>query len=177
MITRKEQYDWAIKRVEELLPMVSDDMPLDNPKLIELELLSNLVSDYEEANYPIGPAKKNDVQDFPKIDVQDYPVDKDIQALAGTIVIPPLNDGIPENVSLKDIRKAVDRYEQADKRWKESFKRRDLGVKEDAGDDLYRLAKGLLKRGALYTWRDAVLDSWEKDKDIPNPDDFDAEND
>lgn len=86
MITRKEQYDWAIKRVEELLPMVSDDMPLDNPKLIELELLSNLVSDYEEANYPIGPAKKNDVQDFPKIDVQDYPVDKDI--LAGTIVIP-----------------------------------------------------------------------------------------
>ena len=107
--------------------------------------------------------------------MQDYPVDKDI--LAGTIVIPPLNDGIPENVSLKDIRKAVDRYEQADKRWKESFKRRDLGVKEDAGDDLYRLAKGLSKRGTLYTWRDAVLDSWEKDKDIPNPDDFDAGSD
>ena len=54
MITRKEQYDWAIKRVEELLPMVSDDMPLDNPKLIELELLSNLVADYEEEHYPIA---------------------------------------------------------------------------------------------------------------------------
>lgn len=78
---------------------------------------------------------------------------------------------------LRISRKAVDRYEQADKRWKESFKRRDLGVKEDAGDDLYRLAKGLSKRGTLYTWRDAVLDSWEKDKDIPNPDDFDAGSD
>ena len=41
MITRKEQYDWAIKRVEELLPMVSDDMPLDNPKLIELERIKS----------------------------------------------------------------------------------------------------------------------------------------
>lgn len=86
---------------------------------------------------PLARRKKNDVQDFPKIDVQDYPVDKDIQALAGTIVIPPLNNGIPENVSLKDIRKAVDRYEQADKRWKESFKRRDLGVKEDAYNLLF----------------------------------------
>ena len=169
MITRKEQYDWAIKRVEELLPMENDDMPLDDPKLIELELLSELVAGYEDTLRPIRSAEI--------IDVQDYPVDKDILALAGTIVIPPLNDGIPENVSLKDIRKAVDRYEQADKRWKESFKRRDLGVKEDAGDDLYRLAKGLLKRGTLYTWRDAVLDSWEKDKDIPNPDDFDAGSD
>lgn len=169
MITRKEQYDWAIKRVEELLPMVNNDMPLNDPKLIELELLSELVAGYEDTLRPIRSAEI--------IDVQDYPVDKDIQALAGTIVIPPLNDGIPENVSLKDIRKAVDRYEQADKRWKESFKRRDLGVKEDAGDDLYRLAKGLLKRGTLYTWRDAILDSWEKDKDIPNPDDFDAGSD
>lgn len=169
MITRKEQYDWAIKRVEELLPMVNNDMPLNDPKLIELELLSELVAGYEDTLRPIRSAEI--------IDVQDYPVDKDIQALAGTIVIPPLNDGIPENVSLKDIRKAVDRYEQADKRWKESFKRRDLGVKEDAGDDLYRLAKGLLKRGTLYTWRDAVLDSWENDKDIPNPDDFDAGSD
>lgn len=169
MITRKEQYDWAIKRVEELLPMVNDDMPLDDPKLIELELLSELVASYEDTLRPIRSAEI--------IDVQDYPVDKDILALAGTIVIPPLNDGIPENVSLKDIRKAVDRYEQADKRWKESFKRRDLGVKENAGDDLYRLAKGLLKRGTLYTWRDAVLDSWGKDKDIPNPDDFDAGSD
>lgn len=169
MITRKEQYDWAIKRVEELLPMVNDDMPLDDPKLIELELLSELVAGYEDTLRPIRSAEI--------IDVQDYPVDKDILALAGTIVIPPLNDSIPENVSLKDIRKAVDRYEQADKRWKESFKRRDQGVKEDAGDDLYRLAKGLLKRGTLYTWRDAVLDSWGKDKDIPNPDDFDAGSD
>lgn len=50
-IENKEQYDWAVKRVEELLPLVSDETPLTDPNSIELELLSNLVADYSEEHF------------------------------------------------------------------------------------------------------------------------------
>ena len=47
-IENKAQYDWAVNRVEELLPLVDDNTPKDDKNLIELELLSNLVADYSE---------------------------------------------------------------------------------------------------------------------------------
>ena len=47
-IETQAQYEWAVKRVEELLPLVTDETPLDDPNSIELELLSNLVADYSE---------------------------------------------------------------------------------------------------------------------------------
>lgn len=54
MIENKQQYDWAVKRVEELLPLVNDNTPMDDPNSIELELLSNLVADYSDKHYAIG---------------------------------------------------------------------------------------------------------------------------
>ncbi len=42
------QYEWAVKRVEELLPLVGDNTSLDDAHSIELELLSNMVADYSE---------------------------------------------------------------------------------------------------------------------------------
>ena len=53
-IENKEQYDWAVKRVEELLPLVNDNTPKNDPNSIELELLSNMVADYSDKNYAIG---------------------------------------------------------------------------------------------------------------------------
>lgn len=53
-IETKEQYEWALKRVEQLLPLVNDDTPRTDPNSIELELLSNLVADYSEAHYSLG---------------------------------------------------------------------------------------------------------------------------
>lgn len=50
-IENEEQYNWAVKRVEELLPLVSDDTPLTDPNSIELELLSNLVADYSDEHF------------------------------------------------------------------------------------------------------------------------------
>ncbi len=47
-IENQTQYEWAVKRVEELLPLVKDDTPLNDPNSIELGLLSNLVADYSE---------------------------------------------------------------------------------------------------------------------------------
>ena len=58
-IENKEQYDWAVNRVEQLLPLVNDDTPKNDPNSIELELLSNMVADYSDKHYAIGePATK-----------------------------------------------------------------------------------------------------------------------
>lgn len=60
-IETKKQYDWAVKRVEELLPLVSDNTPADDPNSIELELLSNLVADYSDAHFALGEPTLSDV--------------------------------------------------------------------------------------------------------------------
>ena len=53
-IENKAQYDWAVARVEELLPRVDDTTPKDDKNLIELELLSNLVADYSDEHFAVG---------------------------------------------------------------------------------------------------------------------------
>ena len=53
-ITTNEQYEWAVKRVEELLPLVNDYTPVNSPESIELQLLSGLVADYSEKHFIIG---------------------------------------------------------------------------------------------------------------------------
>lgn len=53
-IENKSQYEWAVKRVEELLPLVTDKTPIDDPNSIELELLSNMVADYSEEHFALG---------------------------------------------------------------------------------------------------------------------------
>ena len=53
-IENRVQYDWAVKRVEELLQLVNDDTPLTDPNSIELELLSNMVADYSDEHFSIG---------------------------------------------------------------------------------------------------------------------------
>lgn len=60
-IENKTQYDWAVARVEELLPLVDDNTPRDDKNFIELELLSNLVADYSDAHYAIGAPSLADV--------------------------------------------------------------------------------------------------------------------
>jgi Predicted transcription regulator containing HTH domain len=60
-IENKEQYDWAVKRVEALLPLVDDSTSIDDPNSIELELLSNLVADFSDEHYSIGEPSLVDV--------------------------------------------------------------------------------------------------------------------
>lgn len=59
-IENEKQYEWAMARVEELLPLVKDDTPTSDSNYIELVLLSNLVADYSEEHYlleePSDPA-------------------------------------------------------------------------------------------------------------------------
>lgn len=52
-IENETQYKASMERIEEIMPLVGDDTPLTDKNLIELELLSNLVADYDEVRYPI----------------------------------------------------------------------------------------------------------------------------
>lgn len=53
-IENEKQYQVAFKRVEELMLSLPEDTPEDDPQMVELILLGNLVADYDEEHYPIG---------------------------------------------------------------------------------------------------------------------------
>ena len=50
----KEQYEFALARVEELLPLVTDSTSANDRNAIELAMMSDVVIDYEKEHYPIG---------------------------------------------------------------------------------------------------------------------------
>ena len=60
-IENQAQYEWAVKRVEELLPLVTDETPATDANSIELELLSNMVADYSEEHFSIGTPSLTEV--------------------------------------------------------------------------------------------------------------------
>ena len=60
-IQNETAYKAAMERIEELLPLVDDNTPLNDKNLIELDLLSELVADYEEEHYPIKSPSLVDV--------------------------------------------------------------------------------------------------------------------
>lgn len=53
-IENEKQYLVALKMVEELMLGLPEDTPEDDPRMVELTLLGNLVADYEDEHYPIG---------------------------------------------------------------------------------------------------------------------------
>jgi HTH-type transcriptional regulator/antitoxin HigA len=52
-IKNKVQYEATCKRIEELLKVVGNDTSSNDKDFIELDLLSDLVADYEEKHYPV----------------------------------------------------------------------------------------------------------------------------
>ena len=49
----KEQYEFALERIEELLPLVDDNTPANDVRALELSLLSDLVIAYETVYFPV----------------------------------------------------------------------------------------------------------------------------
>jgi len=47
------QYNKAVERIEELLLVVGNDTSPEDKNFIELDLLSELVADYEAIHYPV----------------------------------------------------------------------------------------------------------------------------
>ena len=49
----KRQYEYALARIEDLLPLVTDETPVTDPASIELEIVSDIVETYEKIHFPI----------------------------------------------------------------------------------------------------------------------------
>lgn len=49
----EKAYRASLKRIDELLKVTGDDIPRDDPNVIELDVLSDLVEEYENEHYPI----------------------------------------------------------------------------------------------------------------------------
>ena len=47
-INNEKQYKAACERLEELLKLVNNNTPADDKNMVELDLISDLVADYEE---------------------------------------------------------------------------------------------------------------------------------
>ncbi|MDE6444837.1 MAG: helix-turn-helix domain-containing protein [Muribaculaceae bacterium] len=60
-IENENQYNWAVERVEQLLPLVNDETPETDPNYIELVLLSNLVADYSDEHFAMKDPSLIDV--------------------------------------------------------------------------------------------------------------------
>jgi HTH-type transcriptional regulator / antitoxin HigA len=60
-IKTEKQYEKAVERVEELLQVVGNDTPENDKDFIELDLLSDLVAEYEEQYYPVSKPKLAEV--------------------------------------------------------------------------------------------------------------------
>lgn len=50
----KTQYEFALARVEELLPLVDDNTPANDKNAVELTVMSDIVIAYEREHFPIG---------------------------------------------------------------------------------------------------------------------------
>ena len=53
-ITKDHQYECALNRIEELLPLMTDETPSDDKNAVELTLVSDVVEAYEKDYYLIS---------------------------------------------------------------------------------------------------------------------------
>lgn len=53
MVT-KEQYEFALQRIEELLPLVDENTAANDHNAMELTIMSDAVIAYEEEHFPMG---------------------------------------------------------------------------------------------------------------------------
>lgn len=54
-------YNMALARIEELLPLVSDETSTNHPNSVELCLMSDIVEEYEKIHFPISKPAFNEV--------------------------------------------------------------------------------------------------------------------
>ena len=52
-ITR-QQYEYSLNRIEELLPLVTDETPASDKNAVELAIVSDIVESYEKLHFPIA---------------------------------------------------------------------------------------------------------------------------
>lgn len=60
-IKSEAAYRAALKRIDELLPLVNDSTPMDDPNYLELDMISDMVEEYEDIYYTIESPTLADV--------------------------------------------------------------------------------------------------------------------
>lgn len=60
-IKSEAAYRAALERIEELLPLVNDETPVDDKHYLELDMISDMVAEYEDIYYPIEKPQLIDV--------------------------------------------------------------------------------------------------------------------
>lgn len=87
----KEQYEFALARIEELLPIVDDSTPANDKNVVELTVMSDIVITYEKEHFPIS---KPSVAELIELSLQEKGMTQ--RQLAGEIGISPsrVNDYI-----------------------------------------------------------------------------------
>ncbi|KAA6335596.1 hypothetical protein EZS27_016186 [termite gut metagenome] len=87
----KEQYEFALARVEELLTLVNETTPANNKNAVELTVMSDIVIAYEKKHYPI---EKPTVAELIELSLEEKGMTQ--KELAGYIGVSPsrINDYI-----------------------------------------------------------------------------------
>jgi HTH-type transcriptional regulator/antitoxin HigA len=87
----KEQYEFALARVEELLPLVDDNTPANDRKALELSVMSDIVIAYEKIHFPI---EKPSISELIGLSLEEKGMTQ--KELAGNIGVSPsrINDYI-----------------------------------------------------------------------------------
>lgn len=57
----EKQYEYALNRIEELLPLVSDETPAHDKNALELTIVSDVVEEYEKKHFPISKPSIGDL--------------------------------------------------------------------------------------------------------------------
>jgi HTH-type transcriptional regulator/antitoxin HigA len=83
-IKSENQYEKASERVEELLQIVNNETPETDKNFIELDLLSDLVAEYEEEYYPV---KKPTLPDIIRLRMAELGISQ--KALAERLQVSP----------------------------------------------------------------------------------------
>lgn len=68
MEPNKKQYEYALNRIEELLPLVTEETPANDKNALELAIVSDVVETYEKIHYPI---EKPDVGELIKLSLKE----------------------------------------------------------------------------------------------------------
>jgi len=87
----KEQYEFALAKIEELLPLVDDNTPSNDKIALELSVMSDIVIAYEKVHFPI---EKPTVAELIELSLEEKGITQ--RELAGNIGVSPsrINDYI-----------------------------------------------------------------------------------
>lgn len=103
-------YEFALARIEELLPITPDCAPEENRNAAELDIVSSIVEEYETIHYPIG----TDVNEKPNL----MKITKPLYDLAQTRIKELLSistDCVPEHnfpkAELDIMHNIIEKYE------------------------------------------------------------------